>query len=101
MTITTEEPLVIEPDASVEVEVYFKPETFLPYNRSLDIESNDPDNPSYSIAILGEGVDGPVPDIAVTPPIDFGEVAQGVTETKYFENSKHRLWSIGNSKCGN
>ena len=68
LTITTEEPLVIEPDASVEVEVYFKPETFLPYNRSLDIESNDPDNPSYSIAILGEGVDGPVPDIAVTPP---------------------------------
>ena len=86
LTITTEEPLVIEPDASVEVEVYFKPETFLPYNRSLDIESNDPDNPSYSIAILGEGVDGPVPDIAVTPPaIDFGEVAQGTTETKYFE----------------
>ena len=86
LTITAEEPLVIEPDESVEVEVYFKPETFLPYNRSLDIESNDPDNPSYSIAILGEGVDGPVPDIAVTPPaIDFGEVAQAVTETKYFE----------------
>ena len=34
---------------------------------------------------LRRGVDGPVPDIAVTPPtIDFGEVAQGATGTKYF-----------------
>ena len=85
-SITQDEPLIIEPDASVEVEVYFKPATFLPYNRTLNVESNDPDNPMFSIGILGEGVDGPVPDIEMTPPaIDFGEIAQGVTDTKYFE----------------
>jgi hypothetical protein len=79
-------PLIIEPDETQSIDLLFKPATYLPYNRSLVLESNDPDNSTIRIPIIGEGVDGPVPDIKITPQaIDFGEVAQGETETKYFE----------------
>ena len=86
-TVTPEE-AVIEPDDILTVGVNFEPGTYLPYNRELVILSNDEETPELRLPIVGEGVDGPVPDIELTPQaVDFGEVAQGETSTKYFDLS--------------
>ena len=75
-------------DETLTVGVNFKPATYLPYNRDLVITSNDEENPEFRIPIQGEGIDGPVPDIDITPQvIDFGLVNQGVTATQYFQLS--------------
>lgn len=75
-------------DETLTIGINFEPATFLPYHRELVIRSNDEENPELRIPVRGDGVDGPVPDIALNPQvIDFGLVAQGVTETKAFELS--------------
>ena len=75
----------INPNDSQTVSVYFEPETYREYNRQIVIESNDPEQGVVSLPLNGEGIDGPVPDIELTPQaVDFGEVAQGATGTQYF-----------------
>ena len=75
----------IAPNDSQTVNVYFEPKTYREYNREIVIESNDPDQAVTRLPLNGEGVDGPVPDIELTPQaVDFGLVAQGVTSTQYF-----------------
>jgi len=75
----------LEPDDSMGVGIRFEPTTYLPYNRDLIITSNDPESPQLRVPIRGEGVDGPIPDIVVTPPsIDFGSVAPNTTVSTYF-----------------
>ncbi|MBM74153.1 MAG: hypothetical protein CMK59_02025 [Proteobacteria bacterium] len=94
-----EDPLIIEPNESQTLEILFTPTTYLPYNRTLSIQSNDPEQSTTEIPLTGEGIDGPVPNISITPQaLDFGEVSQGETETKYFEirNSGTGVLEISN-----
>lgn len=78
--------MTVEPDASATVTVGFEPLTYLEYNRTLVIESNDPEKGVYSIDLYGEGVDGPVPDIALSSgSIDFGTVAPDSTVTEFVQ----------------
>lgn len=65
-------------DESIGIGINFEPDTYLPYNYDLVILSNDPDTPEYRVPITGEGVDGPIPDISLSPQsLDFGTVATG------------------------
>ena len=67
-------------DESIGLGINFRPDTYLPYNYDLVLESNDPDTPEYRVPIRGEGVDGPIPDISASPAsLDFGEVAVDFT----------------------
>lgn len=76
---------VVPKDESLTIDVLFEPATYLRYNRDLLITSNDDERPVVRIPVTGEGVDGPVPSISLTPQaIDFGEVLQGETETQFF-----------------
>jgi hypothetical protein len=76
---------IIEPNQSQTVTVHFEPATYREYNRQIVLESNDPENATVTVPLNGEGIDGPVPDIEVTPrAVDFGLVAQGASSTQYF-----------------
>lgn len=84
-TIDTTE-ATIAPDEGITVGLSFEPFTFDAYNHTIVIESNDPENPIYEVSLLGEGVDGPVPDIALSAQsIDFGTVAPGTTATEFVQ----------------
>ena len=75
----------IEADDSYDLNILFTPETYLPYIREMTIVSNDPENPETVVTLLGEGIDGPVPDILITPQsLDFGTVIVGGTSSTYF-----------------
>ncbi len=57
------------------VPIAFKPTTFIDYDATLTVFSDDPDNPELTVQLLGMGVPAPVPDIAVDPNVlDFGSV---------------------------
>lgn len=76
----------IEADESYDLQLNFEPETYISYSRELVITSNDAAGEGETrIALIGEGVDGPVPDILITPQsLDFGTVAIGATSSTYF-----------------
>lgn len=58
--------------------VGFQPSTYLPYTGNIVITSNDEQTPEVVVPLSGEGVDGPVPDIAVSPlTLEFTDVAFG------------------------
>lgn len=67
-------------DSTWPVEITFSPPTYLAYEASVIVRSNDPDAAEQEITIqlVGRGVDAPLPDISVTPTtLDFGEIAPG------------------------
>ncbi|MFT5682617.1 MAG: hypothetical protein ACI8RZ_003539 [Myxococcota bacterium] len=76
----------IDADESYDLVLNFKPETYISYARDLVIQSNNAaDDGETRVTLLGEGVDGPVPDILVTPQsLDFGTVALGAVPSTYF-----------------
>ncbi|MCA9922765.1 MAG: choice-of-anchor D domain-containing protein, partial [Anaerolineales bacterium] len=75
-------PLSITMGSSEIVTVRFSPTVTGLYTDTLDIASNDTDEPVVSVALSGNGVEAPPnePDIAVSPTsVDFGNVAPGGT----------------------
>ncbi|MFT4977130.1 MAG: hypothetical protein ACI8S6_003035 [Myxococcota bacterium] len=72
-------------DESIGVGIFFEPGTYISYDADLVIESNDPDTPEYRVPITAEGIDGPIPDISLSPAsLDFGTIANGITTTALF-----------------
>ena len=72
-------------DELTNVDITFTPVEFTNYDTNLIIESNDLENPTLSIPLLGFGGDGPNPDIEVSASlIDFEESEVGTTKTQYF-----------------
>lgn len=68
----------------VELPVVFTPVTFLDYEARLVFSTNDPEQPQAELAVTGEGVPAPVPDIAVRPmSLDFGEVGVNTDTVEY------------------
>ncbi len=58
----------------------FVPATYLQYQASLIVTSNDLDNPEITVDVLGEGIHAPTPDIEIDRlTLDFGNVAGGST----------------------
>ena len=75
----------VEPEGTLGIGVGFAPPQYLRYDRTITINSNDPDTPALEIALKGEGVDGPVPDIALDKgAVDFGTVTVGEKEIGWF-----------------
>lgn len=74
---------VIAQDESLEVEVTFAPDRYVNYTRNIKVTSDDPTFPEFYVAVTGEGVDGPVPDIELSNnSLDFGLIATGTTRNK-------------------
>ncbi len=73
-------PFTIPPGNSVPVTVRFTPSASGTQTGSLQIASNDPDEPTYKLSLRGNGVQPPAnePDISITPTsLDFGQVVVG------------------------
>jgi hypothetical protein len=74
----------LSPDESISLKLSFSPVDFSAYSTNLVITSNDEDDPIMEIAISGEGVIGPQPDIELsTLALDFGSVVPGNTDTQF------------------
>ena len=72
-------------DQSITVKASFAPTTYAIYERDLLIESNDPDSPIKKVHLVGEGVDGPIPDISIDVlSVDFGDVGAFGSKTEWF-----------------
>jgi len=62
----------------------FTPTTYLVYEATLQIASNDDDNAMVEVPVVGEGVYAPVPDIDVQPrTLDFEDVSAGSMATEF------------------
>src|SRR3990172_9425625 len=60
------------------VSVQFRPSSAGPFGSTLRVDSDDPDTPSASVSLSGNGVAAPIPNISVAPPnYNFGNVAAG------------------------
>jgi len=81
---------VVPAAGNCQVQVRFEPTATGPFPDSLDIPSDDPDQPSIGITVSGTGTAAAVPDIAVTDEVDpagdlevaFGDVEAGTTATR-------------------
>jgi len=82
----TESEQKIARDESWAVAIGFLPETFVDYEATLTVTSNDDNDPVITVPILGTGVDAPRPDIDVQPTVlDFGYVDAGVPSVQFLE----------------
>lgn len=77
-SVVGEGPWEVAPGERTTLDVLFAPPSYLPYSGVLTLQSNDPERPSVEVGLSGEGVDGPVPQLAVDPlALDFGTVPPG------------------------
>lgn len=78
-------PIELGEEETLDVNLGFEPATYIDYNRNLIIGSDDPDTPQLFIPLSGSGVDGPIPDIALSPgSVDFGLITAGTRTQKFF-----------------
>jgi hypothetical protein len=74
---------LVEVEAALAVQVTFSPLTYVDYNATLQIATDDEDSPLVEVPLMGAGADGPSPDIEVdTTVLDFGTVSE--TSTLWF-----------------
>lgn len=77
--------ITLAPDESVPIEISFTPQKYIEYTPNLLITSNDEEDPTVSIPITGEGVEGPTPDIDLDrDSLDFGTVLLGEQANGWF-----------------
>lgn len=68
----------LEPNASRAITVTFQPQSAIPYATSLTISSNDPDAPTLTVQMTGQGLPGTARNIQVsTTPIHFPPAKRG------------------------
>ncbi len=67
-------------DTTFDLPVTFAPPTFLAYEATLVIDSNDEDEPRKEIPLTGTGVFAPMPDVCINPQVmDWGPVMSGTS----------------------
>ena len=79
--------LLLAPAAEQAVEVTFAPGTFRRFDGRIQVQSNDEDNPLVVVPLAGEGVDLPVPDIAISPAqtVQVLDLPVGADDLFFFE----------------
>lgn len=98
--VAAPDPDALAADENETVTVTFTPPTYLPYAATLEIASNDPTHPVYSIPLTGTGVYAPSPDLVVDPlTLDFGTVAAGdvAYKTLALRNDGAATLTLGNA----
>ena len=85
---TCEEGLSLGHDESCTIQLAFTPTTVGSFSSTIDIASNDPDDPLKQVPLSGNGTG--IPEISTDPPVgpgaelDFGKVLVGETSSKTF-----------------
>jgi len=73
------------PGASQNMDVTFTPSSLGGKSATLRISSNDPDEDPFDVALAGNGVSAPVPDIASSPTShDYGDVVVNTSSAQLF-----------------
>lgn len=86
----------VGPGETLPLSVRFEPPTFLTFEATLRVESNDEETPTVYVPLRGEGVAGPVPDILVTPAsLDFGDAEDPVVEVLQVRNAGQAPLQLG------
>jgi hypothetical protein len=86
---------VLQPGDALSFHVEFAPPQAGPYESSMTILVNDPDEPAITVCLRGEGVDLPSCSYALSPSsIDFGNAPLERTHTRAVE-----LRNTGQSDC--
>ena len=71
----------LDPSTSVTLDVDFHPRTYLDFEATLRVLSNDETAPELSVPLRGVGVAAPVPALRLDPrTLDFGETDAALTE---------------------
>ncbi|MDH3644789.1 MAG: choice-of-anchor D domain-containing protein, partial [Gammaproteobacteria bacterium] len=75
-------PFTVAPGGSVDIPVAYSPAVVGSHAGSLDIASNDPDEPTVAVGLQGSGASSAACDIAANPlALDFGAILIGSIET--------------------
>jgi hypothetical protein len=78
-TVSAIDAVLVPPGSSTTFTVTYEPETAQPYNTSVLIDSNDPDEPQVGVPLTAEGL---APEITVSPEsYDFGTMYIGCVGT--------------------
>ena len=88
----------VAPDENNAVFVAFTPPTYLPYDATLVVLSNDEERPRVEVPITGFGEYAPSPELCVSPAaLDFGTVPAGsmATGIVFIENCGDAPFSLG------
>jgi photosystem II stability/assembly factor-like uncharacterized protein len=76
----------IPPNGSIVVPVQFTPSSLGLKEGTITVKSDDSDEPSKTVAVKGNGISPPAPDINITPTsIDFGDVQVGKSLVTSFQ----------------
>lgn len=74
-------PVTLAPGSSAQLPVTFAPESSAAVTGTVEIASDDPDEPVVAIALGGAGTAEAVPDIQAATTLDFGQVERLTCET--------------------
>ncbi len=69
-----ESPAAVAPGAASNIVVAFAPTALTNYTASLEIDTNDPDHPTFTIPLSGTGT-GQAPEMGLPTALDFGLVS--------------------------
>ncbi len=78
---------IVGSDDTHELAITFAPETFVTYDATLVLTTNDEEHPEETVLLTGVGVDLPLPDIDIRPgrTIEVVDVPTGEDEIMAFE----------------
>ncbi len=69
-------PTAVPSKSEAEIYVQFLPGQITSYANTLTIETDDPENPTVTVALVGAGVETPTPDISLDRlSVDYGSIA--------------------------
>ncbi|WP_089717933.1 choice-of-anchor D domain-containing protein [Candidatus Entotheonella palauensis] len=76
-------PVLVRPDAEVDLEVVFRPQREGSVTGTLVIRGTAPDTPEFTVPLYGTATPEPVPTMQVRPrTVDFGEVQERTSQTE-------------------
>ena len=76
----------IPSDEQIVIPITFTPNTYLPFEATLAITTDDPDNELIELPLLGEGVYAPSPELCIDPlSVDFGTVQAGSVDVAFVD----------------
>ncbi len=92
---------IVAPAGTCSFQVLFEPTATGPFNDTLDVPSDDPDQPTVTVSVTGTGVAVPVGDISVTDSVSPSGDLQVVYGNVGLGSSVNQTITVSNAGTGN